>query len=172
MPERRQRILVVDDNLEMARTLADGLLDRGYDSVAVGSGRQALERLAGETFDAVVTDLRMPNVDGLELLSASRKLEPDRPVIVMTAYSAIDTAVESIRLGAYHYLTKPFKQEELAIFLGRAMEELRIRREASTLKTALRTRFSASNLIGQSAAMRAVRERIQRLADAPAPALV
>jgi two-component system, NtrC family, response regulator HydG len=173
MPERRRRILVVDDNLEMARTIAEGLLDRGYDAVAVGSGRQALDQLNGEPFvDAVVTDLRMPDGDGLELLSASRKLDPDRPVIVMTAYSAIDTAVESIRQGAYHYLTKPFKQEELAIFLGRALEELRIRREASTLKTALRTRFSISNLIGNSAAIRAVRERVQRLADAPAPAIV
>ena len=172
MPERRRRILVVDDNLEMARTLADGLTDRGYEAVAAGSGSQALAQLAREPFDALVTDLRMPDVDGLELLSASRKLDPDRPVIVMTAYSAIDTAVESIRLGAYHYLTKPFKQEELAIFLERALEELRVRREASTLKTALRTRFSISNLIGQSAAIRAVRERVKRLADAPAPAIV
>ena len=172
MPERPRRILIVDDNLEMARTLADGLTDRGYEAVAAGSGSQALAQLAREPFDALVTDLRMPDVDGLELLSASRKLDPDRPVIVMTAYSAIDTAVESIRLGAYHYLTKPFKQEELAIFLERALEELRVRREASTLKTALRTRFSISNLIGQSAAIRAVRERVKRLADAPAPAIV
>ena len=171
-PERRRRILVVDDQLEMARTIADGLADRDYQAVAVGGGQKAVELLAAEPFDAVVTDLRMPGVDGLELLAASRRLDPDRPVIVMTAYSAIDTAVESIRQGAYHYLTKPFKQEELAIFLGRALEELRIRREATTLKTALRTRFSSSNLLGQSAAMRAVRERIRRLADAPAPALV
>jgi two-component system response regulator HydG len=173
IPERRRRILVVDDNLEMARTIADGLIDRGYEALAVGSGQKALDHLTTEPFiDAVVTDLRMPGVDGLELLATSRKLDPHRPVIVMTAYSAIDTAVESIRQGAYHYLTKPFKQEELAIFLGRSLEELRIRREASTLKTALRTRFSISNLIGQSAAIRAVRERAQRLADAPAPAII
>jgi two-component system, NtrC family, response regulator HydG len=172
MSERRHRILVVDDNLEMARTLAQGLSDRDYDAVAVGSGRQALDRLEAETFDAVVTDLRMPNVDGLQILAAARKLDPDRPVIVMTAYSAIDTAVESIRQGAYHYLTKPFKQDELAIFLARALEELRLRREASALKTALRTKFSASNIIGQSLAIQAVRERIQRVADAPAPVIV
>jgi two-component system response regulator HydG len=170
--ERRRRILVVDDNLEMARTIADGLVDRDYQAVAVGGGQKAVELLAAEPFDAVVTDLRMPGIDGLELLAASRRLDPERPVIVMTAYSAIDTAVESIRQGAYHYLTKPFKQEELAIFLGRALEELQIRREATTLKTALRTRFSSRNLLGQSAAMQAVRERIRRLADAPAPALV
>jgi two-component system response regulator HydG len=172
MHEGRERVLVADDNLEMARTVADGLLDRGYNAIPVGSGQQALDRLTTESFDAVVTDLRMPDVDGLELLSVSRKLDPNRPVIVMTAYSAIDTAVESIRQGAYHYLTKPFKQDELAIFLGRALEDLRIRREASALKTVLRTKFSLSNIVGHSPAIQAVRERIQRVADAPAPVIV
>jgi two-component system, NtrC family, response regulator HydG len=172
MAKARQRILVVDDNFEMARTICEGLVDREYDAVALQSGQDAIEQLTAEKVDALVTDLRMPRVDGLELLSASRKLDPDRPVIVMTAYSAIDTAVESIRLGAYHYLTKPFKQEELAIFLGRALEEVKLKREASALKTALRTRFSVSNLLGHSPAMRAVRDRVQRVADAPAPVTV
>jgi two-component system response regulator HydG len=133
--ERRPRVLVVDDNLEMARTISEGLLDRGYDALAIGSSRDAAARLSDEPFDAVVTDLRMPNIDGLELLSVSRRLDADRPVIVMTAYSAIDAAVESIRRGAYHYLTKPFKQDELAIFLDRALDEVRVRRELSALKS-------------------------------------
>ena len=163
----KRRVLVVDDNLEMARTIADGLVDRGYEATAVGSGKEAISRLRAETIDAVVTDLRMPRVDGLELLAESRKLDPGRPVIVMTAYSAIETAVESIRQGAYHYLTKPFKQDELAIFLSRALDEAHLRREASTLKTALRTRFSVANIIGPSPAIEAVRERIRRVADAP-----
>jgi two-component system response regulator HydG len=166
------RVIVVDDNLEMARTIAEGLADRAYDCLAVASGQEAIARLRSETFDAVVTDLRMPKVDGLELLAESRRLDPERPVIVMTAYSAIDTAVESIRQGAYHYLTKPFKQDELAIFLGRALDEVRLRRETSTLKTALRTRFSATSIIGHSPAIQAVRERIRRLADAPAPVII
>src|SRR6185436_11316807 len=124
-------VLVVDDNLEMARTICEGLIDRGYDAVAVGSGRDAIDRLTTERFDALVTDLRMPKVDGMELLATSRRLDPERPVVVMTAYSAIDSAVESIRQGAYHYLTKPFKQDELAIFLERAFDEVQVRREAS-----------------------------------------
>jgi len=172
MPDQRPRVLVVDDNLEMARTLADGLADRGYDATALASGRDAIDRLGAERFDAVVTDLRMPRVDGLELLAASRRLDPDRPVIVMTAYSAIDTAVESIRQGAYHYLTKPFKQDELLLFLGRALDEVRLRREASALKSALRAKFSAARIVGSSPAMQAVRDRIQRVADAPAPVIV
>jgi two-component system response regulator HydG len=172
MARRRHRVLVADDNLEMARTIADGLADRGYETVAAASGLEAVERLRAEKVDALVTDLRMPNVDGMELLAASRRLDPERPVIVMTAYSAIDTAVESIRQGAYHYLTKPFKQDELAIFLSRALEEVRVRREASTLKSALRTRFSAASMVGHSAAMEAVRDRIGRVADAPAPVII
>jgi two-component system response regulator HydG len=174
--DRKRRVLVVDDNLEMARTVADGLVDRGYDAVAVGSGRDALVALAAPPtlapFDAVVTDLRMPSVDGLEVLAAARRLDAERPVIVMTAFSAIDTAVESIRQGAYHYLTKPFKQDELAIFLARGLEEVRVRREASTLKTALRARFGMASLVGASAGMQAVRARVERVADAPAPVIV
>ena len=77
----------------------------------------------------MVTDLRMPGVDGMEVLAVARKLVPDRPVIIMTAFSAIENAVESIRQGAYHYLTKPFKIGELVIFLGRALEEVEMRRE-------------------------------------------
>src|SRR4051794_16571199 len=166
------RVIVVDDNFEMARTIAEGLVDRGYDAVAVASGQEALARLRGETVDALVTDLRMPKVDGLELLAESRRLMPERPVIVMTAYSAIDTAVESIRQGAYHYLTKPFKQDELVIFLERALDQVRVKNEASALRTALKAKFSASSIIGHSPAIQAVRERIQRVADAPAPVIV
>jgi two-component system response regulator HydG len=163
---------VVDDNVEMARTVSDGLIDRGYDAVAVGSGRDAIDRLTTDRFDVLVTDLRMPSIDGMELLAASRRLDPDRPVIVMTAYSAIDTAVESIRQGAYHYLTKPFKQDELAIFLERALDQVRVKKEASALRTALRAKFSVSSIIGHSPAVQAVRQRIQRVADAPAPVIV
>src|SRR5438045_896736 len=116
------RILVADDSLEMAESVADGLRERGYDVVAVGSGREALDLLTKDPFEALVTDLRMPEVDGLALIASSRRLDPDRPVIVMTAYSVVDVALESLRQGAYQYVTKPFKQEELAIFLERALD--------------------------------------------------
>ena len=172
MAKRLGRVMVVDDSAEMARTIADGLADRNYEAVPVSSGREALDRLAAERFDALITDLRMPHVDGLEILAASRRLRPDRPVIVMTAFSAVDTAVESIRQGAYHYLTKPFKQDELAIFLARALEEAQLKRETSALKTALRTRFSASTILGTSPSIQAVRDRIERVADAPAPVII
>ena len=122
------RILVADDNLEMATSVAEGLRERGYLAIGVGSGREALDHLMKDPFDALITDLRMPGVDGLELIASSRRLDPTRPVIAMTAYSAVDMALESLRQGAYHYLTKPFKQDELAIFLERALAQARMKR--------------------------------------------
>jgi two-component system response regulator HydG len=166
------RILVVDDNPEMARTLADGLADHGYEAIAVSSGTEAIARLELGGVDAVVTDLRMPSVDGLAVLDASRRLDPGRPVIIMTAFSAIDSAVESIRRGAQHYLTKPFKQDELIIFLERALDESRLRRQAAALQRELGGRFVARAIVGDSPAMRALRELILRVADAPAPVLI
>ena len=172
MTTERIRVLVVDDNHEMANTTADALIDRGHDAVAVWRGQDAIARLEAETFHAVVTDLRMPDVDGLAVLAASRRLDPERPVIVMTAFSAIDTAVESIRQGAYHYLTKPFKTDELAIFLKRAIDEYHLRREATALRTTLKQRFSSANLIGDSVAMRSIVDVIERVANADVPVLI
>jgi two-component system response regulator HydG len=127
--EGRSRVLVADDSLEMAQSVAEGLCERGYDAIPVGSGYEALDLLAESSFDALITDLRMPGIDGLALMARSRTLDPNRPVIAMTAYSSLDLALESLRQGAYYYVTKPFKQEELAIFLERALEQARMKRE-------------------------------------------
>jgi two-component system response regulator HydG len=166
------RVLVVDDQLSMAETIADGLLDRGYHAVPVTSSREAATVLERDEFDALVTDLRMPQLDGLGLLAISRKINPNRPVIVMTAYSAVDTAIESIRQGAYHYMTKPFKVDELALFLEKALDEAKLRREAIVLRRALRERFGLESLIGTSAAMREVCDLVERVAEATAPVLL
>lgn len=146
----RPRILVVDDHLSMAETVADGLAEQGYDSLALASSKEAAKKLTEEAFDALVTDLRMPGIDGLELLKISLAADPSRPVIVMTAYSAVESAIESIRQGAFHYLTKPFKVDELVLFLDRALEDSRLRREATSLRNTLRERFGLSNVVGRS----------------------
>jgi two-component system, NtrC family, response regulator HydG len=123
--DARFRILVVDDELEMATMVADELDDRGYTAIALRDGREALERLEHEPFDALVTDLRMPDIDGLMLLRGSRALDPTRPVIVMTGHMAIDTALEAVNQGAFHYIIKPFTMShfvelvEEALHIGR-----------------------------------------------------
>jgi two-component system response regulator HydG len=164
--------MVVDDRLEMAELVADALGERGYDAFAVASGEEALRRMQDEGFDALVTDLRMPRVDGLELLAASRRLAPERPVLVMTAYGAIDSAVEAIRQGAYYYLTKPFKMEELAIYVGRALEEAGVRREARSLRHTLTERYGPSGIVSASQAMQRVLEVVHRVAPTDVPLLL
>jgi two-component system response regulator HydG len=171
---RRPRVLVIDDEPSMSEMVADGLSERGYDATSVSSSKEAARLLeaTNSELDAVVTDLRMPGVDGLEMLSISKRAAPSRPVIVMTAYSAVDSAIESIRRGAYHYLTKPFKADELALFLERALDEARLRRETANLKLALRERYSSANLVGGSPAMREVADLIDRVAATAVPVLI
>jgi two-component system response regulator HydG len=170
---KKSRVFVVDDDFALAETLSDGLLDRGYDAVPLASSKEAARRLTGEEeVDALVTDLRMPGIDGLGLLELSRQAAPQRPVIVMTAYSAVDTAIESIRQGAYHYLTKPFKVDELALFLDRALDDARLRREAVVLRRAIADQFAIANVIGRSSAMRDLCDLASRVADATNPVLI
>ncbi|HEY8088292.1 MAG TPA: sigma-54 dependent transcriptional regulator [Polyangiaceae bacterium] len=168
----RPRVLVVDDHMEMAETLAEGLTDRGFDAVPCGSSAEALRLLETEGIDALVTDLRMPEVDGLGLLARSRALAPERPVLVMTAYGAIETAVGAIRQGAYHYMTKPFTTDELALFLERALDEARVRREARSLRATLSDRVGLGTLVAASPAMREVFDVARRVADASTPVLL
>jgi two-component system response regulator HydG len=163
-------VLVIDDQLDMAETVADGLGEFGFRGTAISSPSEALTLIARGEHDAVVTDLRMPSVDGLTILAKSREVVPDLPVIVMTAFSDIDTAVESIRRGAYHYMTKPFKVAELALFLRRALEESALRRETKVLKTALHSPLQ--NVVGKSREMQEIFELVRRVADSNVPVLV
>jgi two-component system response regulator HydG len=172
MAADKPRVLVVDDELSMAETVADALDDRGFEAIAIGSSKEAARRLADEPIDALVTDLRMPGLDGFALLSASKKSDPLRPVIVVTAFGAIDSAIESIRQGASHYLTKPFKLEELALFLGRAIDEARVRKEAAALRRTLHDQFGLDNIVGRGPAMQRVLDRIARTAEASTPILL
>lgn len=171
-PPARPRVLVVDDQADLAETLAEGLSDRGFEAMACTSSPEAARRLETEPIDALVTDLRMPEVDGLGLLAHSRQTMPERPVIVMTAYGAIETAVDAIRRGAFHYLTKPFASDELALFLGRSLEGVRLRREARNLRAALRDKAGLDSLVASSAAMREVLDVAERVADTTTPVLV
>jgi two-component system response regulator HydG len=168
----RARILVVDDERAMAEMLADGLADRGYQATALSSSDEAKERLRAEPYDALVTDLRMPGVDGLALLAEARRVAPDLPVIVMTAYGAVDSAVESIRRGASHYLTKPFKLDELCLFLDRLLDERQVRREAKALRQALGAGGPEAGVMGTSAAIRRVLEVVERMARSDVPVLL
>ena len=165
----RPRVLVVDDKRAMAEMLADGLGDHELDATACSSARAALAMLSESEVDVVVTDLRMPDLDGLALLDAIRSRNANIQVIVMTAHGAIDSAVEAIRRGAYHYLTKPFKLDELVVFVQRAIAERALRREAAVLRKQL---GAHRGLVAHSPAMRRVLGIVERVASAMVPVLI
>ncbi len=172
MPENRRRILVADSDIESADRIVGGLIDRGYGALSVRSGREAVEKLRCEPFDALVTDLHMPDVDGLEMVSLARALIADLPIIVATAHSTVETAIESIRRGAYHYLTKPFRQGELVTFLERAFTDTAIRRRSDASQGETRSKASVSGLIGDSLVIQSLREQIRQIASTPAPVII
>jgi two-component system response regulator HydG len=166
------RILVVDDHVEMARLLVDQLGEAGYDVERAGGGREALKRVRAELPDLVITDLRMEEVDGFDVLQGVHEVDPDVPVIVMTAFGAIETAVDAIKRGAYHYLTKPFQLGEVLVFVERALADRRVRSENSVLRRGAERSTGATSLVGASAPMRALAELLARAAPSPAPVLI
>ena len=172
MQSRSERVLVVDDHLEMARILADQLGDSGYAVAIAQGGEEAIARFRSQPFDAVVCDLRMERVDGLDVLEAVRSIDPGAPVLIMTAFGAIESAVEAIRRGAYHYLTKPFAFPELELYLERALNDRRLRDENRALRRLARERSSFASMIGASRPMQALFELVERVADSSAPVLV
>jgi DNA-binding NtrC family response regulator len=119
--ERPARVLVVDDRPEMSEMIAEDLSQRGYEGVAVSSGATAIRMLRTERVDALVTDLRMPEVDGLTLLRTSRSLDPSRPVILMTAYPGVEGVLEATELGVLHTIMKPFRLDVLARLVAEAL---------------------------------------------------
>lgn len=167
---KSHRILVVDDHLEMARTVVDYLVQRGMEGKAVSSAQEALDLLARETFDGLLTDLRMKGMDGLDLLDAAHRLDPELPVIVMTAFGGIDSAIEAIQRGAYHYVTKPFKLDVVRVLLERACRERDLRSENRRLRQVVDDRFA--DMLGKSPPMQALFSLLERVAQVSSPALV
>jgi two-component system response regulator HydG len=166
----RHRILIVDDHLEMARTIADYLGQRSMEAVAVASAEQALAQLGQEGFDALLTDLRMKGMDGLDLLDAAHRLDPELPVVVMTAFGGIDSAVASIQRGAYHYVTKPFKLDVVRVLLDRACRERELRDENRRLRRAVDDCYA--DMIGKSRPMQELFALLDRIAQVASPALL
>ncbi len=166
------RALIVDDVAEMAQTIATDLQNAGFETQIAGDGAGALEKFVKEPTDVVVTDLRMKGSDGLDLLSGIKQAEPGTPVIIMTAFGAVESAVEAMRRGAYHYVTKPFALETLRSLVERACRERALSRENAILRRTLRSNISSRQLLGNSLAMRQLRAVIAQIADATSSVLI
>ncbi len=166
------RVLVVDDQKNMRTTTAIVLRQAGFEVAEAEDGTAAIQRLGSESFDVVLTDLRMGPVDGLEVLRGALESAPSTQVIVMTAFGTIQSAVEAMRRGAYDYLAKPFKGEELVLRVEKALEKRRLLGEMSFLAGEFRARYGLEHIVGRSQALREVLERVVRVAPTDATVLL
>jgi DNA-binding NtrC family response regulator len=168
----RERILIVDDEANARTALAELLRDEGYAVETAADGFKALPKLDDFAPDVVVTDLKMPGMSGLELMEKVRERDANCVVIVMTAFGAIETAVQAMRQGAADYLTKPVNVDELSLVLKRELERKRLRTEAGQLRERLSERHRISNIIGSSPPMQQVFDTVLQVAPSRASVLI
>jgi len=166
------RVLIVDDEKSMRDLLTITLEKAGYEVTAADGGEAAIEAIRKESFDSIITDLRMPKVDGMQVLRAARDLSPDSAVIVVTAVASTETAVEAMKLGAYDYITKPFKLDEVDLIIRNGLERKRLRDENLYLRKQLETQHRFENIIGKSARIVEVFDTIRKISDSPATAMI
>jgi len=166
------RLLVVDDQRNMRATTALLLKSEGHEVFQAGSGEEALALLASDPIDVMLTDLKMEPMDGMTLLSRALALAPSTQVVVMTAYGSIESAVEAMRLGAYDYVTKPFKEGELVYRVRRALERARLQGAVDHFSREFRQAHGVSALVGQGETIEELRARIRKVAPSEATVLI
>lgn len=161
----KSKILIVDDEKLMRVSLEDKLTKEGYAVTSLSNATEGLKVLQSTTFDAVITDLRLPKMDGIDFLKEIKKSSPDMVVIIMTAYGSIESAVMAMKAGAYDYVTKPFSLEELMIKLQKALKHKDTVAENILLKQQVISRYGYDNMIGSSDAMKHVFDIISTVSD-------
>jgi DNA-binding NtrC family response regulator len=165
-------LLIVDDDAAMRQMLASLFREQGYEVAPAESADAALECAREREFDAVLSDIKMPGKSGVELVGELRALRPDTPVVLMTAFGTIDSAVEAMRAGAFDYITKPFEPEAVLLTLERAVERRALEEENRRLRRAVDRTSSLGDLIGASAAMREIFAMIRKVAHSRSSVLI
>jgi two-component system NtrC family response regulator len=165
-------ILIVDDEKNYPLILSAVLQEEGFETLTANSGQEALEVLAHSDVDLVLTDMKMPKMDGIELLQNIKNRDAELPVIMMTAYGTVEKAVEAMQKGAYSYILKPFDNEQLILYARKAVDMYRVVKENRQLRSAVENRYSFGNLIGKSKAMQDVFDTIRKVAPATATVLI
>jgi two-component system response regulator AtoC len=169
LPEKKQ-VLIVDDEPNLRKILAAQLSRDGYDVMTAEDGEQGLAALRDHHIDLVVTDLKMPKVDGMTLLREALRLDPDLPVVMITAHGTVDTAVEALKIGAFDYLTKPFDKDEVRQIVGKALKTRQLAaEEVSARQVAPGARFG---IIGTSTGILDLYAVLERVADTPTTVLL
>ena len=168
----RTHVGPVEDSASVRHLGRRGLEEEGYQVSMAASSEEAIRELEGGSHDVVLTDLMMPGRSGMELLAEIRQGHPDTAVILVTAHGTVDSAVEAMRKGAFHYICKPFKLDEVRIIVQRAIEESRTKHELAGLRREVHQRFEFSNIIGKSKPMQEVFELIRRVARSASTVLI
>jgi len=166
------RILLVDDEPSILSVLSTLLKAEGYEVVSALGGEKARDFLRNERFDLMVSDIRMSPINGMDLLRQAHDEHPGMPVIMLTAYGSVETAIEALKLGAFDYVTKPFKVDELLITVQRALDYSSALNENADLKAQLGTRYRLENIVAESQAMQNVCDMIKRVAPTDATVLI
>jgi len=167
------KVLIVDDEEVLRDVLETVLVREGFDVVLAASGEEALSVLDGDdAIDLVILDVMLPGISGIDTLRAVRISNPQLPVIVITAFSSIDGAIEAMKHGAFHYIPKPFKNEEVILTVNKALEQRRLSRENERLKAELSEKYAYSNIIGKSESMRKIFDLIRLAAPSRSNILI
>ena len=165
-------LLLVEDDPDGARSVAEVAGGAGFSVIVAREGEAGIERFRERTPDLVLTDLVLPDISGIDVLTRLQQMDRRVPVILMTAYGSVDSSVKALRAGAYDYIQKPLNLEELESTLRRAMEASRLRRQVDSLSASVRERYSARAMVANSPAMQAVIRQIEALADTMATVLI
>ena len=161
-------ILVVDDETNYLTVMEALLGEEGYEVLTAPGGHDALKLTGSSDVDLVLTDMKMPKMNGIELLGELKRLYPDLPVIMMTAYGTVEKAVEAMKTGAFDYILKPFKNEELLVTIARALEYHHLIQQNRMLLQDLDKKYGAPNIVGESQPMREILALVKRVATSRA----
>ena len=167
-----KRILIVDDEESFRNVLTVILRKEGYEVEGAANGEEGLNKISNAAFDHVLCDIRMPKMDGLEFLRESQKAGAEAPVIMMSAYGTVDTAIEAMKFGAYDYISKPFKPDEIILTLKKAEERERLRKENELLRRQVKKEYSFENIVSKNEGMNKIFEIIRKVAPYKSTILV
>jgi two-component system response regulator PilR (NtrC family) len=172
MEKHKGRILIVEDEKSMREVLKILLEGERYEVVSASDGLEGLSYLANDIFDLVITDVKMPKVDGFELLKKTKEISPDTIVIMITAFGTTEAAIEAMKAGAYDYINKPFKIDEIRLIVEKALEKKRLSEEVSLLRKKVKTTCRLENIIGQSPQMQELFRLIPKVAQSTSNVLI